>query len=235
MTGRGRLFAGAAELARPLFDGRGREPFVAVVDSSFSMLHGLYWVINNLTEEGPVLVAVDDLQWADAASLRFLNFLDARGSTACGSRCSRPHGRRKATAPSRHVSRPGPRLGSYPGALSLAATAALCSRRLGPRCPTDFAAACREATGGNPFLLESPSWDIAARRAPPMPRVRSVSARSVRQPLPGPFSLRLSGRPPAAPALDPLGRGAWETGRPCVEAAKAAGLPERGAVVRRTC
>ena len=75
---RARLFAGAAEVARPLFTGATENISSPDVDRSFAMLHGLYWVINNLTDEGPVLATVDDLQWADAASLRFLNYLSPR-------------------------------------------------------------------------------------------------------------------------------------------------------------
>ena len=92
---RARLFAGAAELARPLFIGATESLSSPEVDRSFSMLHGLYWLMNNLTDEGPVLVTVDDLQWADAASVRFLNFLSP-GSTACGWRWSPPGDRKKA-------------------------------------------------------------------------------------------------------------------------------------------
>ena len=42
------------------------------------MLHGLYWLLNNLADERPVALAVDDLHWSDAESLRFLNYLAPR-------------------------------------------------------------------------------------------------------------------------------------------------------------
>ena len=42
------------------------------------MLHGLYWLLNNLTSESPVALSVDDLHWADAESLRFLAYLAHR-------------------------------------------------------------------------------------------------------------------------------------------------------------
>ena len=47
-------------------------------DGSFAALHGLYWLAVNLTASGPVLLAVDDLQWCDSASLRFLAYLVRR-------------------------------------------------------------------------------------------------------------------------------------------------------------
>ncbi len=68
------LFAGAAGLARPLFErggaGSGGDPF--------PMLHGLHWLCANLAERHPLVLCVDDLQWADAESLRFLAYLSAR-------------------------------------------------------------------------------------------------------------------------------------------------------------
>ena len=44
----------------------------------FSMLHGLYWLLNNLADEGPLALVVDDLHWSDTESLRFLNYLAPR-------------------------------------------------------------------------------------------------------------------------------------------------------------
>ena len=38
-------------------------------------MHGLFWVLSNLAETGPVLIAIDDLHWADRASLRFVLYL----------------------------------------------------------------------------------------------------------------------------------------------------------------
>ena len=49
----------------------------AGADGSFAVLHGLYWLAVNLTAEGPLLLAVDDVQWCDGASLRFLAYLVA--------------------------------------------------------------------------------------------------------------------------------------------------------------
>jgi predicted ATPase len=47
-------------------------------DESFSTLHGLYWLILNMTSDAPLLVAVDDLHWADRPSLRFAVYLASR-------------------------------------------------------------------------------------------------------------------------------------------------------------
>ncbi len=46
--------------------------------ASFALLHGLYWLTVNLADDAPLLIAVDDAQWADSASLRWLGFLARR-------------------------------------------------------------------------------------------------------------------------------------------------------------
>ena len=50
----------------------------AAADPSFAILHGLYWLTANLAESGPILLAIDDLHWADRPSLRFLEYLSGR-------------------------------------------------------------------------------------------------------------------------------------------------------------
>ena len=72
---RARLLAGAAALSEPVVvgpaDGGG-------VEASFGALHGLYWLAANVASVRPALVVVDDVQWADLASLRWLVFLARR-------------------------------------------------------------------------------------------------------------------------------------------------------------
>ena len=73
---RDRLLAGAARLAEPVFtDVAANEE---TRDVAFATLHGLYWLVVNLTERGPLVLAVDDVQWADEPSLRFLLHLAHR-------------------------------------------------------------------------------------------------------------------------------------------------------------
>ncbi len=73
---RAALLAGPAAAARPLLAG----DLVAqpAGDSSFAVLHGLYWLVVNLAAGRPVLLAVDDAHWADEASLRWLAYLARR-------------------------------------------------------------------------------------------------------------------------------------------------------------
>ena len=70
------LLEGAAGAAREVFDGPasgvGRE------DASFAILHALYRLTIDLAEQGPLLLIVDDLQWCDEPSLRWLCYLVRR-------------------------------------------------------------------------------------------------------------------------------------------------------------
>jgi hypothetical protein len=70
------LLAGPAAAARPLLAGEVAAPLAG--DSSFAVLHGLYWLVVNLAARGPLLIAVDDAHWADEPSLRWLAYLARR-------------------------------------------------------------------------------------------------------------------------------------------------------------
>jgi hypothetical protein len=69
------LFQGAAALARPLLE---RWESASADGTEFPLLHGLYWFVSNLAERQPLLVAVDDLHWADRSSLSVLLYLSQR-------------------------------------------------------------------------------------------------------------------------------------------------------------
>lgn len=67
------VFAGAASRARSLLEGGDAD-----LRDLFGAIHGLYWFLANIAEAGPVLVVVDDLQWADTPSARLLHYLAGR-------------------------------------------------------------------------------------------------------------------------------------------------------------
>src|SRR5262249_14023430 len=75
---RERLFDGAAMPALRPFG----PPYVfeaaASEDEVFAVAHGLYWLAVNIAEARPLVLAVDDLQSSDAASLRWLSYLARR-------------------------------------------------------------------------------------------------------------------------------------------------------------
>src|SRR4029079_7531445 len=69
------LFTGAAAPAARLFEHDGAP---AHGGSGFEALHSLYWLTVNLADDTPLLISVDDCQWADLDSLRFLSYLAQR-------------------------------------------------------------------------------------------------------------------------------------------------------------
>ena len=72
---RAALLSGTAEQALPLFD---HGPRATLSESSFGLLHGLYWLCANLAAGDSLVLAVDDADLADTASLRFLLYLAER-------------------------------------------------------------------------------------------------------------------------------------------------------------
>jgi DNA-binding CsgD family transcriptional regulator len=198
-TGRrkSRLFEGAAALSKPLFEPTDLQQVPTRSDTAFSMFHGLYWLLNNLTDDRPLAVVIDDLHWADVESLRFLNYLAPRldglplavfASARSGEEVS-PDLVRLAAGPETTVLRPRP--------LSTGATVRLCQRRLGAEVAPEFATACREATGGNPFFIEALLREIDEQGLSPdareAARVREIGPQAVADAV----LLHLSERPAA--------------------------------------
>ena len=150
---RERLLAGAAAPAGGVLDALGGDDGAA--EGSFAVLHGLYWATLNLAEEQPVLLAIDDLQWSDRPSLRFIAYLARRLEgvpvlVAATLRSTDPGTdpgllAEIAADPATESIRPGP--------LGEESVGELIRERLGADPDPAFAAACQEATGGNPLLL----------------------------------------------------------------------------------
>jgi predicted ATPase len=160
------LLAGAAALAEPVL---GAPDVDADADPPFAALHGLYWLAVNLASLRPVLVVVDNVQWADLASLRWLVYLARRleGVPLALLLATRP----AEPGPARELLDDlvaVPEVGVlYPGDLSTAAVSTLAAATLGAQADTDFVAACHAATGGNPFLLRELLDELSRRGLPP--------------------------------------------------------------------
>ena len=75
---RAELLAGAAELSSSLFASAPAGMLREGAESSFAMMHGLYWVAANFALRNPTLLVVDDVHWADEPSLRWLLYLAHR-------------------------------------------------------------------------------------------------------------------------------------------------------------
>jgi DNA-binding CsgD family transcriptional regulator len=140
--------AGAAGAAEPVFAG-GQE------SGSFAALHGLFWLALNLAEQRPLLLAIDDLQWCDLPSLRFIAYLARRLEGArilvAATRRTSDQGTDPALLadlagdPVTVVIRPSP--------LHPAGVESVVRARLGENCDPAFYEACHRSTGGNPLLL----------------------------------------------------------------------------------
>ena len=148
---RAALLDGAARLAGPVLD-----PGEADPSPTFAALHGIYWLLAGMAERQPLLLAVDDGHWADGPSLRALHHLARRIEDlpvllALTARPPEPgsEGAELLDAlraePTTTLVRPGP--------LSAAASAVLVRQVFGRAVEDSFAAACHEASAGNPLLL----------------------------------------------------------------------------------
>jgi len=146
------LLSGAAAPAAAVLGPAGSAP-AAVGD--FAVLHGLYWLTASLCRERPVVMVVDDLHWADRASLRFLAYLMPRleGTKLAVVAASRPHepGAEQHLLELLMIDRSCTLLRPAP-LTETGSTAVLDSLLDGPPSP-GFLAACQAATGGNPLLL----------------------------------------------------------------------------------
>jgi len=226
---RAELLAGAAAFAAPLVAGESGPPAAGGSGpaSEFGPLHGLHWLTVNMSARAPLLIAVDDAQWADAHSLRFLLYLARRLeglpvmlliTTRSGGQGADPEAwTQLATQPFVRVIRPG--------ALSEHAVATMLEAGLGQPPADSFAAACRAATGGTPFLVYELIAALAADQVRPdaesAARVQRIGPRTVATAT----LVRLARMPSGSVALAQAA--AVLAGEaPLYRAARLAGLPE---------
>jgi DNA-binding CsgD family transcriptional regulator len=177
-AGRSRLLMAGAELARQagmrVLEGRGREletefPFAVAAElfhehrpvrdgEPFPITHALFELTRDLCTVDrarcPLAVIVDDLQWVDQPTLRFLAYLAARISDLpitliTGAREGEPATDQRALNALRDAA------GSAilrPAKLGEAGVAAVVHSEL-PEAGPQFVQACKKVTDGNPFLL----------------------------------------------------------------------------------
>lgn len=150
---RSRLLSGPAALAAAIFGMA--EAGAIEVAAAESSLYGLFWLLAGLIERGPVVLAIDDAHWSDAASLRFVRYLGQRldGVPTLTVLAARPNEPGVQTEMVRGLTT---ELGSAtirPSLLSEEGTAALVRARFGGDDSEPVETAFHEATGGNPFLV----------------------------------------------------------------------------------
>ena len=181
---RGNLLSGAAGLAGPILaagDGGDSD-----ADTEFARIHGLYWLTVNLCQGSPLALVVDDAQWSDQSSLRFLLYLarrlDGLGvALLVASRDGDWAGRAPLAAelgrePSLHA--------LAPAALSAAGVGELLAEELPRPAPEpEFVGACHDTTGGVPFLVHELVAALVADGIEPSAsqaqRVRDLGPRAI--------------------------------------------------------
>ena len=149
------LFAGAAAPAARLFDLEERRS--TDTDVGFEALHSLYWLVVNLADHTPALVLVDDCQWVDRDSLRFLAYLAQRVedlpiAMVLAGRSPESTVDEGTALWAQIAARPAA-VAMYPRPLSESAAIALTRERLGTEAAEEFCRSCHTATGGNPLFL----------------------------------------------------------------------------------
>jgi DNA-binding CsgD family transcriptional regulator len=169
---RKRLLTGAAALAGPvLLDPPRIESAQEVSESESAQraLHGLYWLVSAVSERVPLLLVVDDAQWADESSLRLLNFVAARLEGLALSllvACRPPEPYESGRLLSRLLADPVCTV-IRPQPLTAQGVASLIAERLGSAPENDFLTACERATGGNPFYVGQVVTAIEHEELPP--------------------------------------------------------------------
>ncbi len=142
---------GAARLAIDIVLDR---PLDSVPDPG-RVANAVHWLVHALTESAPAVIVVDDAQWADAASMQALARLAARVeevpvALAVAARDVVPA--QRSAGLSAFLALPTSRVLSL-APLSADAVAQCVADGTGHPVAEEFAGACVELTGGNPFLV----------------------------------------------------------------------------------
>jgi DNA-binding CsgD family transcriptional regulator len=165
------VLAGAAALGGAAIGLGGEAPSEpAGEESLFALVDGLYWLAANIAERRPLVLVVDDAQWIDAESLRWIAYLGRRVDElpillALGVRAAEPGtGWPQLEALIRDS---GARV-FEPRPLSHEAIHRLIAERLEAEPEQRFVEACEAATGGNPFLLDQLLVSLTGDRVDPV-------------------------------------------------------------------
>jgi DNA-binding CsgD family transcriptional regulator len=191
---RRQLLAGAAAPAGQVLAPSG----AAHPDSVFVTVHALYWLAANLAVRTPLLLAVDDLHWADEASARSLAYL-ARRLTDTPSALVVTFRPDEPSAPTEAIDalRAQPdAVTIVPQPLTQAAVGTVVRARV-PEADDEMYDAFHAASSGNPFYLQELLRAFAGGGLQSADAVREASVPAL-----GDRVMRRIGRvDPAAPAL----------------------------------
>ncbi|MEO3861915.1 AAA family ATPase [Acrocarpospora sp. B8E8] len=147
-------FGGGASMVREMFFGGSWSIGSHQSLGHEAILQGLNSLLVNLSKDQALLIMVDDLQWADPLSLRWLAYLAKRLG---GARVLVAGAWSEECAVSdqmllREIAASAART-LYPMPLSTGGVRQLIGEEFGEPCDPDFARACHQASGGNPAAL----------------------------------------------------------------------------------
>ena len=137
--------------------------------SVFSVLDGLYWSVSQLTELGPLMIAVDDIQWSDRPSLEFIAYFARRMESLpvmVVATARTAAGALGGTVVRELMSDPA-RVSLQPRPLGTPAVSELVRARFGSEPDEAFSQVVTELTGGNPLLLVELLHELAAEGVSP--------------------------------------------------------------------
>lgn len=149
-----RWWWGAAGAARPVFAGVTGDGCPGLTQEA--LLDGLLALVANISVEQPLALLVDDLQWADAASLRWLGYLvnrldRLRVAVVVTVLDGDPHGEQPLL---REISRAASST-LRPKPLSPKGVAEVVEESFGAAADHEFVRACHDVTAGDPLHLTS--------------------------------------------------------------------------------
>ncbi len=162
------LFAGPASVTRQLFGvspDRGAAPANVDRPDPVAYLHGLFWLVLNLVEHGPLVIVVDDAQWADDPSLRFLLRIVERTDEipVLVLLATRPDGESPASPALTLLRTHRAATHLRPDPLTEPAVGALMTRLTGRGIEEEIRGASWRATRGNPFFVTELGSELAKR------------------------------------------------------------------------
>jgi len=200
------VFTGRARFAAPVLGIELEDPPPATptAETVLPAIHGLLWLTLSLAEDRPVALLVDDVHWADGASLRFLAYLAARIGDApvllvVTARPGEESDRLRHFLGEPHVLRPR--------RLSSRATAAIL-RAAAPDADDDLCRSCYAATGGNAFYVGAVAAAIRDRGTAGPVALDGWSPESITRAVAGRIAALGSGAREVARACAILGDGA---------------------------
>jgi DNA-binding CsgD family transcriptional regulator len=152
---RRQLLAGAGRLGAAALDPKTAAEQPKGSDASFAAIHGLYWLLVNFGSRSPFVLTVDDVQWADDPSLRWLAYAVPRIEevpvlVALALREGEPA---PSDRPLSDLLADGRITVVSPAPLSETAILEIVRGRLSRKADAGFCAVVHRATGGNPFLV----------------------------------------------------------------------------------